>query len=117
EVFALGGQPGVRNKRWSERGDLSGAARYAANNAKLLEELARVEREGSEEWKAHGRRGRYVCAAAYVDGEREHVFRGECRGSILRAPRGTGGFGYDPLSELEGMSYTFAEIDRAAKER
>lgn len=117
EVFALGGQPGVRSKRWSERSDLSGAALDAANNEKLLEELARVEREGSEGWKVHDRRARYVCAAAYVDGERERVFRGECGGSILRAPRGTGGFGYDPLFELEGTSYTFAEIDRAAKER
>lgn len=119
EVFALGGQPGVRSKRWSERPDLSGVALDAANNEKLLAELERLERDGSAsaEARSHGRRGRYVCAAAYVDGEREIVFRGECAGHILPAPRGAGGFGYDPLFELEGTSYTFAEIERAAKER
>ncbi len=117
EVFALGGQPGVRSKRWSERADLSGKALDAANNEKLLFELGRVEREGSAEAKSHARRGRYVCAAVYVDGRRELVFRGECRGHILRAPRGAGGFGYDPLFELEGTTHTFAEIERSAKER
>jgi XTP/dITP diphosphohydrolase len=118
EVFALGGRPGVRSKRWSERPDLSGVALDAANNQKLLAELERVERDRSASAsKSYGRSGRYVCAAAYVDGEREEVFRGECRGHILRAPRGAGGFGYDPLFELEGTSHTFAEIDRAAKER
>ncbi|HEU6450904.1 MAG TPA: non-canonical purine NTP pyrophosphatase [Gemmatimonadaceae bacterium] len=119
EVFALGGQPGVRSKRWSERSDLSGVALDAANNEKLLAELEKVERNGSAsaEAQAYGRRGRYVCAAAYVDGQQERVFRGECAGHILAAPRGAGGFGYDPLFELEGTSYTFAEIERAAKER
>lgn len=117
EVFALGAQPGVRSKRWSERADLSGAALDAANNEKLLSELERVEREGSEEARSLNRRGRYVCVAAYVDGERERVFRGECAGQILRSPRGAGGFGYDPLFELEGTKRTFAEIERAAKER
>lgn len=117
EVFALGGQPGVHSKRWSARPGLSGVALDAANNERLLAELAKVEREGSGEAAAHGRRGRYVCVAAYVDGERERLFRGECEGHILLAPRGAGGFGYDPLFELEGTNHTFAEIDRAAKER
>jgi XTP/dITP diphosphohydrolase len=116
EVPALGGQPGVHSKRWSARPGLSGVALDASNNEKLLTELAKVERSGGEA-SAHGRRGRYVCVAAYVDGERERVFRGECEGHILRAPRGAGGFGYDPLFELEGTNHTFAEIDRAAKER
>jgi XTP/dITP diphosphohydrolase len=117
EVFALGGQPGVHSKRWSARPGLSGVALDSANNEKLLAELAKVEREGSGDARAHGRRGRYVCVAAYVDGERERLFRGECEGHILRAPRGAGGFGYDPLFELEGSDHTFAEMDRAAKER
>ncbi|HEY9516534.1 MAG TPA: non-canonical purine NTP pyrophosphatase [Gemmatimonadaceae bacterium] len=117
EVLALGGQPGVHSKRWSARPDLSGLALDAANNAKLLSELARVEADGSGGTSAGDRRGRYVCVAAYVDAERERVFRGECAGRILRAPRGAGGFGYDPLFELEGSSVTFAELDRAAKER
>jgi XTP/dITP diphosphohydrolase len=117
EVFALGGRPGVHSKRWSARQGLSGTALDAANNDKLLAELAKVEGEGGVEAARHGRRGRYVCVAAYVDGEHERLFRGECEGHILRAPRGAGGFGYDPLFELEGTDHTFAEIDRAAKER
>lgn len=117
EVFALGGRPGVHSKRWSARPGLSGIELDAANNEKLLAELARVEEEDAGEYAAHGRRGRYVCVAAYVDGERELLFRGECEGHILRSARGAGGFGYDPLFELEGSNRTFAEIDRAAKER
>ncbi|HET7622430.1 MAG TPA: non-canonical purine NTP pyrophosphatase [Gemmatimonadaceae bacterium] len=116
EVFALGGQPGVHSKRWSARPGLSGVALDASNNEKLLAELAKVESNGGEA-SAHGRRGRYVCVAAYVDGHRERVFRGECEGHILHAPRGAGGFGYDPLFELDGTDHTFAEIERSAKER
>lgn len=117
EVFALGGQPGVRSKRWSGRRGLSGAALDAANNAKLLAELQRIASERPGTFSEEDRRGRYVCAAAYVDASRERVFRGECAGRILRSPRGTGGFGYDPLFELEGQGVTFAELDREAKER
>jgi XTP/dITP diphosphohydrolase len=117
DVFALGGRPGVHSKRWSARPGLSGIELDAANNEKLLAELARVEEEAGGEYAAHGRRGRYVCVAAYVDGERELLFRGECEGHILRSARGSGGFGYDPLFELEGSDRTFAEIGRAAKER
>jgi XTP/dITP diphosphohydrolase len=117
EVFALGGRPGVHSKRWSARPGLSGIELDAANNEKLLAELARLEDAGAGEYAVHGRRGRYVCVAAYLDGERELLFRGECEGHILRSPRGAGGFGYDPLFELEGSDRTFAEIDRAAKER
>ena len=117
EVFALGGQPGVHSKRWSARPDLTGPALDAANNARLLSELERLARGASGPVSADDRRGRYVCVAAYVDGERERLFRGECAGRILRSPRGAGGFGYDPLFELDGTEVTFAELDRAAKER
>jgi XTP/dITP diphosphohydrolase len=116
EMLALGGKPGVHSKRWSARPGLSGVALDAANNEKLLAELAKVESSGGAA-SAHGRRGRYVCVAAYVDRHREQVFRGECEGHILNAPRGAGGFGYDPLFELDGTDHTFAEIERSAKER
>ena len=118
EVLVLGGQPGVRSKRWSERPGLSGLALDAANNAKLLAELEKVERElPGAATSDEDRRARYVCAAAYVDASRECVFRGEAVGRILRSPRGSDGFGYDPLFELEGLGVTFAELDREAKER
>lgn len=107
EVRALGDRPGVHTKRWSGRTDLQGEALDAANNQKLLQEL-----EGCTD-----RRARYVCVAAYVNGATERTFRGETTGRILRAPRGTGGFGYDPLFESDDLAVTFAEADRAAKER
>ena len=107
EVMGLGGRPGVRSKRWSERSDLTGQALDDANNAKLLASLA-----GSAD-----RRARYVCAAAFVDGTREIVRRGEVAGTILEVPRGAGGFGYDPYFWSVELGRTLAEVDRAEKER
>lgn len=107
EVLALGGHPGVRTKRWSGRSDLSGRALDAANNAKMLSELEGVA----------DRRARYVCVAAYIDHDGERMFRGESSGRMLDAPRGTGGFGYDPLFLSDDLAVTFAEATREQKER
>ena len=63
------------------------------------------------------RRARYVCVAALVDGSGERTFRGETEGEILESPRGEGGFGYDPLFLSSDLGITFAEAERAAKER
>jgi XTP/dITP diphosphohydrolase len=106
-VVALGGRPGVRTKRWSGRADLSGRALDAANNAKMLTELAGVA----------DRRARYVCVAAYIDARGERAFRGESTGRILEAARGTGGFGYDPLFLSDDLGVTFAEATREQKEQ
>ena len=86
EVDALGGEPGVRSARWAGE-----PADDARNNAKLLAALASVPDE---------RRGaRFVCALALAraDGTLALEVAGEARGRILRAPRGDGDFGYDPL--------------------
>ena len=107
EVQALGGAPGVRTKRWSGRADLEGRALDVANNDFLLKKL---------ETKTD-RRARYVCVAALVDGSGQRTFRGETEGEILEAPRGAGGFGYDPLFLSSDLGITFAEADRAAKEQ
>jgi XTP/dITP diphosphohydrolase len=107
EVQALGGAPGVRTKRWSGRTDLEGRALDVANNEFLLRKL-----EGSAD-----RRARYVCVAALVDGSGDRTFRGETEGEILEAPRGDGGFGYDPLFLSSDLGITFAEAERAVKER
>ena len=107
EVAALGGRPGVRTKRWSGRSDLAGRALDDANNAKLLAELAGIEERGA----------RYVCVAAIVDARGERVYRGESTGRILHAPRGDGGFGYDPLFASDELGVTFAEVDGVTKER
>lgn len=107
EVGALGGEPGVRSRRWSERSDLDGAALDAANNRALLDALA----------SRPDRAARYVCVAALADGEGSRTFRGECAGRVLHSPRGDDGFGYDPLFESRELGLTFAECRPADKER
>jgi XTP/dITP diphosphohydrolase len=107
EVQALGGAPGVRTKRWSGRTDLEGRALDVANNEFLLRKLG----------KSTDRRARYVCVAALVDERGHRTFRGETEGEILEEPRGEGGFGYDPLFLSSDLGITFAEAERAAKER
>lgn len=109
-VDALDGRPGVRSKRWSDRPELSGAALDAANNAFLLESLAAADTAGSR-----GRGARYVCAAAYVDADREFVCRGETLGFIRDEPRGHGGFGYDPYFWSPELGGTFGEATLEAK--
>jgi XTP/dITP diphosphohydrolase len=107
EVAALGGAPGVRSKRWSGRADLSGDALDAENNALLLRRV-----DGAE-----NRTARYVCAAAFTDGRRELVMRGEVPGRIVRSPRGSGGFGYDPYFESDELGRTFGEVSAEEKAR
>jgi XTP/dITP diphosphohydrolase len=107
EVQALGGAPGVRTKRWSGRTDLEGRALDVANNEFLLRKLG----------TSTDRRARYVCVAALIDASGPRTFRGETEGRILEAPRGEGGFGYDPLFLSSDLGITFAEAERAVKER
>ena len=107
EVEALGGQPGVRSRRWSGRTDLSGSQLDDANNARLLAALGGLK----------GRRARYVCVAAYVNGVREMTFRGITSGSILEHPRGSGGFGYDPYFLSDELGISFGEAGVEEKER
>ena len=107
EVDALSGQPGVHSKRWSGRTDLTGQELDDANNARLLAALRDVPEP----------RARYVCAAAYFDGVREEVVRGETSGTILRDARGGEGFGYDPHFLSAELGATFGESSREAKER
>lgn len=107
-VDALGGAPGVRSRRFAAADEARGERQDEANNRHLLALLADVP---------DGRRtARYVCAAAlaWPDG-RELVRTGTCEGVILRAPRGTGGFGYDPLFYLEAEGRTFAELPAERK--
>ena len=94
EVDALGGAPGVYTRRYA-----GPDATDADNNAKLLQALAGMA--------AEGRTARYVCVLALAlpgetgprGGLRILTRRGTCRGRIASAPRGTGGFGYDPIFE------------------
>ena len=110
EVDALAGAPGVRSARWS--GEPCDDAR---NNEKMLREMALVP--------ASKRTARYRCAAAFVDlGQGvaqnvEIVRAGACEGVLLSSPRGSGGFGYDPLFYIPALDRTMAEIDLAEKNR
>jgi len=103
-VDALGGMPGVFSARWA-----GGHGDDLANLELLLAQIADVPDEH--------RGGAFVCAAALVlpDGA-EHVTEGEMRGRITRAPRGTGGFGYDPIFVADGLSLTNAELAPADKD-
>jgi XTP/dITP diphosphohydrolase len=104
-VDALGGAPGVRSARYS--GELS---TYELNNRKLLAELAGVP--------AERRTARFVCAVAYVaPGAAPKLFRGELPGRILEVPRGSNGFGYDPLFLPDGWGQTLAEMGAEEKNR
>ena len=106
EVDALGGAPGVYSARWS--GEPCDDAR---NNQKMLRELAGVPMDK--------RTARYRCVAAFVDPARgvEIVRAGTCEGRLLESPRGTGGFGYDPLFLVESLGRTMAEITLSEKNR
>lgn len=107
EMDALSGQPGVKSKRWSGRNDLRGLALDEANNAALLLSLAGVSNTAA----------RYVCAAAFVAVGVEVTTRGVTEGTILSAPRGTGGFGYDPYFLSAELGRTFGEISVEEKQR
>jgi len=102
EVFALDGRPGVASARYAGP-DASDADRIR----KLLGELNQVS-DGQ-------RAARFVCAAALVWDGGEQVFEDEARGVILRAPRGAGGFGYDPVFLYEPLGKTFAELSESEK--
>jgi len=106
EVEALAGRPGVRSARFAHE-----RATDAENNAALLRELEDVE-EG-----ARGARFRCVLALADPwDEARVRVVEGACEGSIARAPRGSAGFGYDPLFVVSGQGgRAMAELGEAEK--
>ena len=104
-VFALGGAPGVRSKRWSGRTDLGGRALDAANNARLLEAVAGIPDPTAA----------YRCAVAWSGGGTELVRTAEVRGRIVVEPRGTHGFGYDPYFHSDELGVTFGEAVREEK--
>jgi len=105
EVDALGGAPGVLSARYAGMGKSD-----TDNNRKLLEELGDLPLENRTA------RFRSVIALCFPDG-REYTARGAVEGRILYAPRGTGGFGYDPLFYVPELNATFGEIALEEKNR
>ena len=104
-VDHLGGGPGVESAYFAgPRGDA------AANLRKLAEVMRGVPA---------GRRGaRFYCVLFLIDAEgAEHVFDGQCVGTLLDEPRGGAGFGYDPLFVPEGEVASYAELGDEVKSR
>ena len=101
EVSALGGAPGVYS------------ARYGTTDANRIERLLRELGDNPN------REARFVCAVAIArpDGSIAVQTEGTCSGEILKAPRGSGGFGYDPIFYVESEGMTFAEMPPETKQR
>ena len=99
EVEALGGAPGVYSARYGGEG-LTDADRVQ----RLLEALSGTDDEA--------RRARFVCVIAVADprGEIRNLSTGTCEGRIVHSPRGTHGFGYDPVFLPDGFDQTFGEL-------
>lgn len=95
-VDALNGRPGVYSSRYAEND--------SARIQKLLTEMEEVADES--------RSARFVCAIALVSPEGKLLFstQGKCEGTIIREPKGTDGFGYDPIFFVKQLECTMAEI-------
>lgn len=110
EVDVLGGAPGVHSARYAADEPHRAEANTDddANNAKLIREIKRVPIDK--------RTGRFVCwIAAAQDGKTHAVFEGKAEGIILEEPRGSNGFGYDPLFYFPAINKTFAELTAEEK--
>jgi len=105
EVDALGGAPGPRSARWSASGG------DAENNTLLLKQLSGVPQDK--------RTARYRCVVAFLATASSvpEIVEATCDGFILTEPRGTGGFGYDPLFFSPELNMTFGEAPAASKHR
>jgi XTP/dITP diphosphohydrolase len=107
EVDALGGRPGVRSARFAHE-----HATDAENNAALLREL--------EDTDESNRSARFRCVLALASpwSTEVRLAEGRCDGSIARDPRGSGGFGYDPLFVVDGLDgRAMAELSEQEKNR
>ncbi|MGZ4962939.1 MAG: RdgB/HAM1 family non-canonical purine NTP pyrophosphatase [Limisphaerales bacterium] len=112
EVDALGGAPGVHSARFAADDAAKGNSADGANNAKLLRLLQKVPVEK--------RTARFRCVLAFApvaNVQSVRTFAGACEGRIELAPRGTSGFGYDPLFIPAGYSQTFGELGEAEKNK
>jgi XTP/dITP diphosphohydrolase len=110
EILSLGGAPGVRSRRWAGASGTEGQV-DAANNAELMRRLSGAT--------GHRRGARYRCVLVYLprSGAIPATFEGSCAGRILEAPRGEGGFGYDPYFLSDELGKTFGEATAEEKDR
>jgi XTP/dITP diphosphohydrolase len=112
EIDALGGRPGVRSARFAHE-----RATDAENNAAVLAALAALHEPAA----GSTFRARFRCVLVLVDpytcGGTPQIAHGTCEGAVIRAPRGAGGFGYDPLFVVDGSDRTMAELTTDEKKR
>jgi len=101
-VEALNGAPGVYSGRYA-----GPKATYADNVQKLLRDL--------HAYDLSSRKARFCAVIAFAHDNKIEIARGECRGTIARAPRGVGKFGYDPVFIVDGIGKTYAEMSMAEK--
>ncbi len=106
EVEALGGAPGVYSARWAGPSKDFGRAMH-----RVADEVAADGR-----WGSAGPRANFTCALslALPNGD-EHIFEGKIFGRLVWPPRGTQGFGYDPMFLADGETLTFGEMEPARK--
>lgn len=110
EVDALAGAPGVHSARYAadEPSRVGANTDDDDNNARLIRELKSIPPEK--------RTGRFVCViVAARDGKTLNTFKGAAEGLILDSPRGSNGFGYDPLFYFPQIGKTFAELSAEEK--
>lgn len=103
EAFQLDGEPGIYSARYAGENADDGQ-----NNLKLIKKLSGYPNPHP---------GRFVCAAVYYDGQEYKSAVGEVRGNIIKNPRGSNGFGYDPLFIPIGYDITMAEISHEEKNK
>jgi XTP/dITP diphosphohydrolase len=103
EVELLKGAPGIYSARYSGEG-----ATYESNNKKLLKELEKLPMPYLS---------KFVCVAVFYDGTNNVVKRGELSGQIIKTPKGTNGFGYDPIFVPDGFNKTLAELSLEEKNK
>ncbi len=104
EVYALGGKPGVFSARFAGEG-----AEDSENFKKLLDLMKDIDDKD--------RKARFVCCIALTTPDfKTYFFEGTVEGSIIREPRGSNGFGYDPVFVPEGEHKTFAEMSDQEKD-
>lgn len=102
-VEALNGAPGVYSSRYAGE-----EHNYEKNNQKLLQDL-------KDKPKPH--RAKFICVINYKTENEDEIFVGEVTGEIIDEPRGTNGFGYDPLFKPDGFDATYAELASEIKNK
>ena len=102
EVDVLNGEPGVKSARYAGEGKI-----FSANIEKLLANMQSKE----------NRKARFRTVFSLIWHSKEYLFEGVCEGKIIDEPKGTNGFGYDPVFVPDGSEKTFAQMELSEKNK